>query len=83
MSKRQKRRIVNEGVASLKRKTGWDPANHHKSSPEERLRELDQDSQNKAVYDSSKACEACREARESSGDVSALCDAHLSEALGF
>ncbi len=82
-SHRQKKKIIKEGVEKLKRKPGWDPAARVKVNLEDKLRELDQESQNHQTYEASTQCQACLEARQASQDETALCGPHLQEAMGF
>ena len=49
----------------------------------EALQRLDQELANERVYGESGACQACVEAREESGDETALCQEHFAEAMGF
>ena len=82
-SNRQKKKRIREGVQRLRSTPGWDPSRFVRASPEEQLRALDQESQNARTYEATDACEACLQARAASGDETALCEAHLTEALGF
>ncbi len=82
-SNRHKKRLVQQGVERLRRKQGWDPAKVVRQSAQDKLQQLDQDSRNHSTYEASQDCPACIEARRESGDDTALCDHHLSKAMGF
>lgn len=83
MSNRQKKKLIKEGVERLKKMPGWDPARRVRQSPEAQLRALDQESRNESLYGEAPACSDCVAARAATGDETALCDAHLREAMGF
>ena len=82
-SNREKKKKLQEGAARLRAKPGWDPANFQRKSPEEQLRDLNQQSRNDETYDVSSDYDDCQEARESSGDPTTLCQQHLAEAMGL
>ncbi len=69
-------------VAVLKAKPEWDPTLQPKQTPGQRLRAMQSAYQTTTTYEKSAACSDCLTARET-GDVLALCAAHLSAALGF
>ena len=77
------RRSIARQVRQLKARPGWDPAARVTQSAEETLETLDQEARNAQVYASQVECTACLEERSDSGDASALCAAHLAEAMGF
>ncbi len=52
-------------------------------SDEERLSEAQQAARNEDTYQEAAACTACTEARQKSGDETALCPEHLARALGL
>ena len=82
-SNREKRRIAREGARRLQKKEGWDTTAFKARDPKERLRELDQQVRDEAVYGEAGACEACVKARVEADDETALCEQHLAEAMGF
>jgi len=83
MSQRQKKKLVNEGVARLKAKPGWDPAAFKGKTPTEQLRDLHQAQRTLETAAEAETCDACTAARAATDDPTALCDAHLEAALGF
>ena len=82
MAKPSRRSIARE-VRQLKARPGWDPSKRVSQSAEETLEALDQEVRNAQVYASEEECLACLKERSDSGDASALCAAHLAEAMGF
>jgi len=74
---------IEREVEKLRRKEGWDPSKIAREQPMEALQRLDQELANERVYGESGACQACVEAREESGDETALCQEHFAEAMGF
>lgn len=83
MSKRARDRQIRAGVRALRNKPGWDPTAIQKKSPAEQLRELEQSERTESSYCDAAECEACREEQQETGDETALCPKHLSEAMGF
>lgn len=67
----------------LRQKPGWDPAKHVTEAPLEQLMRLEQEARDALVYDAATTCAACTTARTTTADPTALCDAHLAEAMGF
>ncbi len=82
-SQREKRRIAREGARKLQQKPGWNTTDFRARDPKEKLRELDQQVRDQAVYAEAGGCEACDEARAAADDDTALCETHLAEAMGF
>jgi hypothetical protein len=82
-SKRQKKKIVQEGLKGLKNKPGWDVEAFRSAPPEENLRDFDQQLRGNRVFSQSDDCEDCLQLRQKSGDATALCDDHLAAAMGF
>ena len=70
-------------VRLLKQRQGWDPERMTRETPLERLQQLDQELRDQEVYAATDACPACADARAASRDDTALCQAHLAEAMGF
>lgn len=81
-SKRARKRLVNDGVRHLLATPGWNPHDFVAGREAERERAVSTPSPDRAL-DAAEACDACAEARKSSGDPSALCEHHLARALGF
>ena len=72
---------VKRAAARLRQQRGWDPNTFATEDPKERLRQLNQEHANEAIYQ--KVCPDCAALREESGDETALCQEHLAEAMGF
>lgn len=83
MSRRQQKKIVEEGVRELRNKPGWDPSSFVSTSAKEKLLVLDQQSAGERAYSEGAACADCQAAREQRKDDTALCERHLAEAMGF
>ncbi|AWV88578.1 hypothetical protein [Bradymonas sediminis] len=83
VSKRQKKKIVEAGLRELKNKPGWDIEAFRSRSPQEALRDFEQDFRGNRVFAKSEQCGDCLEVREQLGDDTALCDVHLAAAMGF
>ena len=83
MSKRERDKQIRAGVRALRKKPGWDPTAVRNESPVEQLRELEQSERTEDSYRDAAACEACREEQQKTGDETALCPKHLSEAMGL
>lgn len=83
ISKRKKKKIVQEGLKVLKNKPGWDIEAYRSASPEENLRNFDQQLRSNQTFRESSDCAECQALREKLGDDTALCDAHLAAAMGF
>jgi len=83
MSKRQQKKLVEQGVRELRNKPGWDPASFVTTSIKEKLLVLDQQSAGKRAYNEGQACAACQAERENKNDETALCERHLAEAMKF
>ena len=88
-SKRNKKREIQQGVAKLRAKAGWNPLQNQESQEEIRqrlhqdLEELGQSERNSQAYTTNNVCPKCRAVRQDSQDPTALCDAHLKQVLGF
>jgi hypothetical protein len=82
-SRREQKRIAHRGAEALRSKAGWDPRTWTAPDPAERSRLLFQDARTGTAYEAAAACDACAKAREASGDPEALCERHLSEAMGL
>ena len=82
-SNRSKDKLIREGVKALRRKAGWDPSAIQKKSPAEQLRDLEQSEQTRDSYRQADECGECQRARATSGDDTALCAKHFSEAMGL
>ena len=72
---------IKRKAQQLRQQRGWDPAKFASEDPRERLRQLNQEHANEAIYQ--QVCPACAAIREESGDDTALCQEHLAEAMGF
>ena len=83
MSKRARDKQIRAGVRALRNKPGWDPSAIQKKTPAEQLRELEQSERTEDSYREAAACEACRDEQQKTGDETALCPKHLSEAMGL
>lgn len=83
MSNRQRKKYINQEVNRLRKKPGWDPHNQTKTSPLEQLQRLDQELQSERAYTEASTCNACLRAQQKTGDTSALCEEHITQALGF
>lgn len=80
-SKRQIRKESRAQAHKLRNDASWTaPAGR---DPMEKLQELDQQARDERVYGEAQECAACVQARAATGDETALCDAHLAEAMGF
>ena len=84
-SNREKKRSIKLGVEELRSKTGWDPTSFTAKSSEEQLRDLNQEKRTSTIYDdeTDSKCSECLKCRQESGDPTALCETHLTEAMGF
>ena len=82
-SNKQKKKYIQSEVSRLRKNPEWNPHNRSKSDPMEQLRTLDQESQNQRTYTETTDCKECLEIRKKTDDPSALCDTHISQALGF
>lgn len=83
MSRRQQKKLVEQGVRELRNKPGWDPAGFVPTSIKEKLLVLDQQSAGERAYAQGEVCGLCQAEREKKNDETALCDKHLAEAMGF
>lgn len=72
---------VQRAARLLRSRQGWDPTKRASEAPADALRRLDQEARNEDIY--ATECEACRQARDEASDPTALCEAHLAEAMGF
>ncbi len=81
VSKREKKRITQEGVDKLRAKPGWDPTSFRSERPEDTLQSLNQNKRTESAYETE--CDLCRELRKQNDDPTALCEVHLKEVLGF
>ena len=82
-SNRHKKKIIREGLQTLKGKAGWDIEAFRSPPPEIALRDFDQQFRQNRVFSAIEDCDDCQESRRQSGDETALCAAHLAAALGF
>ena len=82
-SNRDKKRTVAAGLRLLKNKPGWDPAATRRPDPEERLKALGDTTRRARTYQGTQTCAACAEERTQTADETALCEAHLMEAMGL
>jgi hypothetical protein len=82
-SQREKKRAIQAGVAKLKAKPGWDPANLERESPEDALDRLAVEAGSEKAYAESELCEACTRRQAEFDDASALCEMHLALAMGL
>jgi len=82
-TRREQKRIAHRGAEALRSKAGWDPRTWTAPDPNDRSRQLFQDARTGTAYEAASDCEACAKAREATGDPEALCEHHLSEALGL
>ena len=83
MSKRARHEKIRAGARALRKKPGWDPSAVEKKSPTEQLRELEQSERTEGSYREAAACEDCQAEQRKTGDETALCPKHLSEAMGL
>ncbi len=76
---------IKQEARKLKQKKGWNPDHFVTEDPLEKLRQLNQEVANKALYDDAQkeSCPDCLEVRQKSQDDTALCEKHLAEAMGF
>lgn len=81
ISNRQKRKLAREGARKLKNDVSWGTGGV--ATPMEKLQQLDQEARGDRVYGASEECPDCVAVRQKSGDDTALCEAHLAEAMGF
>jgi hypothetical protein len=77
------RRTLQAAARALRAKPGWDPSTLARETPQEALRRLDQAARNASLYADADACPDCTAARARLNDPTALCDAHLSSAMGL
>lgn len=77
------KRDIDAQARALLNKPGWDPRRMAKTDAHTELRELDQHSRNQRTYGQASACPDCKREQERSGDLDALCQRHLAEAMGF
>ena len=82
-SHRQRKKIVGEGVRRLRSKLFFYIRGTPCSTPEQRLRQLDQQLRSQSVYLEADRCEDCDKVRAEEGDETSLCQAHLAQAMGF
>jgi hypothetical protein len=80
-SKRSMKREIAGDLRRIRKDAAWKTP--PSADAEMALRELDQSERTARVLGEADTCQACGEERESQGDLSALCRAHLSEAMGF
>jgi hypothetical protein len=85
VSNREKKRSIKQGVEKLRSKAGWDPTSFKSKSSQEQLCELNQEQRTESIYDeeSESKCSDCTRCRQETGDPTALCETHLTEAMGF
>ncbi len=83
MSRRQQKKLVEQGVRELRNKPGWDPKAFVPTSIKEKLLVLDQQSSGERAYAGGQICADCKAEREKKNDDTALCERHLAEAMGF
>jgi len=83
LSGRQKKKLVSEGVRRLRAQPGWRPEARPKTSPEEALRQLDQEERASRTFAEAESCPECEAQRSRLEDQGALCAAHLAKAMGF
>lgn len=72
---------IKRAARQLRQQQGWDPDKFVTEDPKERLRQLNQEHANQAIYD--KSCPDCEALRQETRDETALCQTHLAEAMGF
>ncbi|MBM4394987.1 MAG: hypothetical protein FJ087_04780 [Deltaproteobacteria bacterium] len=82
-SRRQRKRVTAAGVRRLAGLAEWDPAATPRVSAGERAREVFQSERSGRAYEVAEKCAACAAARRATGDPTALCEAHLAEAMGL
>ena len=83
MSNRARDKLIRAGAKALRRKAGWDPSTLTQKSPAEQLRELEQSEMTKGSYEKAAVCKDCLSAQQITGDDTALCPKHFSEAMGL
>ena len=85
VSKREKKRLAREGLKRLGSNPSWQANSLHDQSPQEQLRQLNQDIRTDSIYEPQKKspCPECSKIRESSADETALCETHLKDVMGF
>jgi hypothetical protein len=82
-SNRARKRTVNEGVRHLRARPGWDPDAWRRARTADAARErLPDDPTRERAFAASETCPDCARQRAATGDPTALCPAHLAEALG-
>ena len=74
MSHREKKHMIQRGVAALRARPGWDPSQRATDAPIEAAIQADRTEQ---VYGSAVSCDGCARERGATGDATALCDEHL------
>ena len=82
-SNRKKKKAIQDGVAKLRAKPGWDPQKVERDSPERALERLASETATSAAYAEAPACKECLARQAELGDRSALCDTHLAQAMGL
>ena len=82
-SNRHKKRVVQQGLRSLKNKPGWDPEQFAQRDRGEDLAHLEQKMRDHRVYQEADACADCTSLRSDTGDDTALCQTHMAQAMGF
>ena len=79
-SRRDQKRQVRAGLDALRTRPGWAPVAGGPADGLDALRQADRTEQ---AYSGAEACAECDAVRRTSGDATALCDAHLAAALGL
>jgi len=82
-SKRERKRVVNEGVRRLLATPEWNPYLHREARAADRVREAAGTADRDRAYAAAKDCADCAAEQARTGDPTALCPAHLAEALGL
>ena len=83
-SHREQKRIALAGVAALKARPGWDPAQRAGGADAaEQLRDLAQTDRTSAAAQESAGCGGCARERLETRDATALCERHLAIAMGL
>ena len=77
------RKELEAQLRRLRQTQGWNPAKLARETPMEAMERLNQKIKSEGIYGEAQACEACELLREDTQDETALCQQHLSEAMGF
>ncbi len=83
-SERSRKRTVAAGLRRLQQKPGWNPAaGSDRPDAATQLRDLGDATRRERTYDGAADCADCGKERAATGDETALCEAHLADAMGL